>query len=125
KHRFVTHRAQIGSTEDVRNQDHQEFVVRVAIVLLPKEISQYWKIGQARKTGELPALFFVGQPPENTHFAIFHADVRLIDLLADFGLVDSGDQYLLYDVRDLHLYVHGNVLGTANMRCEIDVGAHV
>src|SRR5207248_1502095 len=40
-------------------------------------------------------------------------------------LVDSSDRYLCYNVRDLHLYMHGDVLRTVHMRFEVDVRAHV
>ena len=109
----------------MRNHGDQNLIVGAGFLLTAKDVVQTGNVSKARKPGDSIVRLDVREAAEHADFTISHPDVRLIDLLADDGLINACNLLLLQHVGEFDFDVHADVLTTIDVRGELDLRSDV
>src|ERR1700733_5013642 len=88
-------RGKLGSADDVRNEDEDNFVVDDLMLLLAEDVLQQRQLAQAGDAGYADQILFLQDAGKDGGLALAQADGLLRGFVGDDGLGDAADGYLV------------------------------
>src|SRR5580704_771890 len=121
----LVHLVHISTANDMRHDSEDDFIFRMILRGLTKEILEDRNLRQSRNAGQRLGLLVFHDAAEQVGFAVFQADFMLDLALADDGLADAADVLLASDSGDVHRNLQRDFAVGVDARRDVDVDTDV
>src|SRR5215472_4852573 len=111
--------------DDMRNNREHDFIFRMILLRLAKEVLEDRNLCESGNAGQLPGLLVFHDPAQQVGLTISQANLVLDLALSDDGLADAADVLLASNRRDVHGDLQSDFAVGVHVRRYVDVDADI